>query len=245
MIRFACPNCHKNLKAPDEGVGRKTHCPRCGQGLYVPPPIQTQEPSKPFVSPQPSGQASFECPTCQTTFFVPERMIGRMVDCPKCQTTFAALSDDYAQGNSRGRTTAFSEAPPSDERGTDEKYCHECGAVIRARAEICPKCGVRQQTRLGDDPSSEPHRGTAILVMGILGLVVFWPLGLIAWMWANQDLRKMDADIMDPEGRGSTQAGRICGMIATILFLVGVCLLVLYLFMFFFMCGVLLPHRHL
>ena len=26
----------------------------------------------------------------------------------------------------------------------DEKYCHECGEVIRARAEICPKCGARQ-----------------------------------------------------------------------------------------------------
>jgi TM2 domain-containing membrane protein YozV len=25
-----------------------------------------------------------------------------------------------------------------------EKYCFECGAVINAKAEICPKCGVRQ-----------------------------------------------------------------------------------------------------
>lgn len=27
---------------------------------------------------------------------------------------------------------------------SDEKYCHECGEVIRLKAEICPKCGVRQ-----------------------------------------------------------------------------------------------------
>jgi TM2 domain-containing membrane protein YozV/ribosomal protein L40E len=26
----------------------------------------------------------------------------------------------------------------------DEKYCTECGAIIKAKAEICPKCGVRQ-----------------------------------------------------------------------------------------------------
>lgn len=26
----------------------------------------------------------------------------------------------------------------------DEKFCMECGAVIRRRAEICPACGVRQ-----------------------------------------------------------------------------------------------------
>ena len=29
-------------------------------------------------------------------------------------------------------------------KGMDEKFCSECGSVIKARAEICPKCGVRQ-----------------------------------------------------------------------------------------------------
>lgn len=28
--------------------------------------------------------------------------------------------------------------------GPDEKYCSECGEIIRLKAEICPKCGVRQ-----------------------------------------------------------------------------------------------------
>ncbi len=35
------------------------------------------------------------------------------------------------------------------EKKADEKYCHECAAVIRAKAEICPKCGVRQPTSSG------------------------------------------------------------------------------------------------
>lgn len=26
----------------------------------------------------------------------------------------------------------------------NEKYCSECGEIINAKAEICPKCGVRQ-----------------------------------------------------------------------------------------------------
>ena len=26
----------------------------------------------------------------------------------------------------------------------NEKYCIECGALINVKAEICPKCGVRQ-----------------------------------------------------------------------------------------------------
>ncbi|MDR2195988.1 MAG: NINE protein [Gallionellaceae bacterium] len=29
-------------------------------------------------------------------------------------------------------------------KGMDEKYCSECGAIIKAKAEICPQCGVRQ-----------------------------------------------------------------------------------------------------
>ncbi|WP_081801504.1 TM2 domain-containing protein [Herminiimonas sp. CN] len=30
------------------------------------------------------------------------------------------------------------------EKKQDEKFCHECGEIIRAKAEICPKCGCRQ-----------------------------------------------------------------------------------------------------
>ncbi len=42
MIRFACPACRKILKAPDEGAGRKINCPKCGQRLLIPPPVQVQ-----------------------------------------------------------------------------------------------------------------------------------------------------------------------------------------------------------
>ena len=26
----------------------------------------------------------------------------------------------------------------------NEKFCQECGEIINVKAEICPKCGVRQ-----------------------------------------------------------------------------------------------------
>ena len=29
-------------------------------------------------------------------------------------------------------------------KGPDDKFCTECGAVIKVKAEICPNCGVRQ-----------------------------------------------------------------------------------------------------
>lgn len=37
----------------------------------------------------------------------------------------------------------------------------------------------------------------------------------------NGDLKEMDAGAMDPSGRSTTNAGRICGIIATILFAIG------------------------
>ena len=61
----------------------------------------------------------------------------------------------------------------------------------------------------------QPHRGTLILVLGILSLVVCGPVGIAAWIMGNTDLKEIDAGRMDPAGRGNTNAGRICGMIGT------------------------------
>lgn len=33
-------------------------------------------------------------------------------------------------------------------KGLDEKFCESCGEIIKIKAEICPKCGVRQKGML-------------------------------------------------------------------------------------------------
>jgi hypothetical protein len=68
----------------------------------------------------------------------------------------------------------------------------------------------------------KPHRGTVILVLGILGLIICGPLGIAAWVMGSSDLKEIDAGTMDPAGRGTTQAGKICGIIGTILMIIGV-----------------------
>jgi len=53
------------------------------------------------------------------------------------------------------------------------KFCSECGAKISARAEVCPKCGVRASTPTG----SEHNKTTAALLalfLGGLGLHKFY-----------------------------------------------------------------------
>jgi hypothetical protein len=67
----------------------------------------------------------------------------------------------------------------------------------------------------------KPHRGVVVLVLGILGIVVCFICGIIAWVMGKSDLQEMEAGIMDPSGRGLTQAGKICGMISVILVIVG------------------------
>ncbi len=72
-----------------------------------------------------------------------------------------------------------------------------------------------------------PHRGTIILVLGILGIVCCFICGIIAWVMGNNDLREMAVGRMDPSGQGITQAGKICGMIGVILWIVGIAIQIL------------------
>jgi len=70
--------------------------------------------------------------------------------------------------------------------------------------------------------SMKPHRGILILVLGILGLLLCPIFGPIAWLMGKGDLAEMDAGQMDPEGRGLTQAGWICGIIGTVFMIIGI-----------------------
>lgn len=66
-----------------------------------------------------------------------------------------------------------------------------------------------------------PHRGTMILVLGILSLVVCAFLGIPALLMANTDLRAMREGRMDPSGEGITTAGKVLGIIGTVFAAIG------------------------
>jgi len=74
-----------------------------------------------------------------------------------------------------------------------------------------------------------PHRGVLVLVFGILGLVACQLFGIAAWVMASADLEEMAWGRMDASGRDLTNAGRICGMIATGLLVFQILVLVLVL----------------
>ncbi len=84
----------------------------------------------------------------------------------------------------------------------------------------------------------QPHRGAMILTLGILSLIFCQLLGIVPWVLASSDLRAMSEGSMDAEGRGLTEAGRICGMIAVALAVVGLLAgVVFFAFAFLFAAG--------
>lgn len=58
---------------------------------------------------------------------------------------------------------------------SDEKYCAECGGIIKAISEICPKCGVRQS--IG---KSKLAAALLALFVGGFGIHKFY-LGRAGW----------------------------------------------------------------
>jgi hypothetical protein len=73
----------------------------------------------------------------------------------------------------------------------------------------------------------KPHRGTLVLVLGILGLIICQPVGIAAWLMGNADLKEIGAGTMDPEGKTLTQIGKILGIIATVLLALGIVFFIL------------------
>ncbi len=51
----------------------------------------------------------------------------------------------------------------------NEKYCSECGALINIKAEICPKCGVRQpmqSTPIRTEINEQRNKWITCLLLG-------------------------------------------------------------------------------
>lgn len=74
----------------------------------------------------------------------------------------------------------------------------------------------------------QPHRGSTILVLGILGIVVCQICGIIAWVMANKDIPLMQSGAMDPAGLDQAKAGKICGIISVVLLGFGLVIAMIY-----------------
>ena len=77
----------------------------------------------------------------------------------------------------------------------------------------------------------EESQATTILVLGILSFVCScFPLGIAAWVLGNRELQAIDAGMRNPANRGTANAGRIIGVVATFLGLIGFVIVIFVLF---------------
>jgi hypothetical protein len=80
--------------------------------------------------------------------------------------------------------------------------------------------GAPQAPTYGAFAPDHPQ-ATLVLVLGILGLVFCQFVSPFAWVMGNRVIREIDASGGTMGGRSSANAGRICGIIGSVLFGVG------------------------
>lgn len=66
----------------------------------------------------------------------------------------------------------------------------------------------------------KPEGAVAVFVLGLLGLLLCQVLGIFAWVMGNSYMAKCQAMSVEPEGLAV--AGRILGIIATCLLILGI-----------------------
>jgi uncharacterized membrane protein len=78
-------------------------------------------------------------------------------------------------------------------------------------------------------PYPESSQASTALVISIVGLVCCQVLGIVAWIMANKELEAIKAGRRNPTNEGTASAARIIGIISTVLFGIGIVVLVIAL----------------
>jgi len=99
--------------------------------------------------------------------------------------------------------------------------------IARLEAELKAKQNAISQMQAGYSPgynefSMLPSNATNVLIFGVLGIALCQLLGPVAWSMANKELLRIDLGEADPTKRGTVMAGKILGVISTVMMSLGV-----------------------
>lgn len=170
------------------------------------------------------------CPSCGAPAVPNQRT------CPSCGNTY---SQEYV-----GIAETIPQVPADNPNpGADTMPCPMCSEPIPRTSMRCKWCGEdikRPSAALGATPYQPqrqpppqpnygymppppppmPPSGTAVLVVGILSIVCCNILGPVAWIMGSNYEARCRSMGMEPDGAGS--AGKIIGIIMTILLILSV-----------------------
>lgn len=121
-----------------------------------------------------------ECPACNYVRKPTDG--GPFSECPSCKIVFSKIKKQTQPASTQPQTKEVTHTSPTSiapesntnqrTKGEHEKFCLECGEIIRAKAEICPKCGVRQMSpsnAMGATTANGRNRTSAAIFAIILG----------------------------------------------------------------------------
>jgi len=229
-IESECEGCGVQLRVADEHAGRQARCPQCGVLYTVPQKSSAPQPN--------AAPPNAEPPTAQPLDTSPESSDGHDAD----------STDGWYVQTPEGQTYGPVDKDALDRWTTEGRVNAQCklrkpgSQSWQSAVYIYPQLGVshdRPDNPFQDNPYSspktkgtgyrQPHRGAMVLVFGILGFLVCILLSPIAWIMGRNDLKSMDAGVMDPEGRTLTQVGMILGIINSCLLMGGLAFGLLWL----------------
>lgn len=185
----------------------------------------------------------FNCSQCQSVLQIPDEMAGKQCKCPSCDHVMpipvASSEEDAFQDGS----------PYSVEQDVlSHDLSHDAASTDSAQPDLSPN-PFQSPVATPDvaDPYGElkPHRGETVLAFGVISLVASFfscaccpflvPLGvgfgLPAYLMGKNDLREMTENRRNPNGRSTTQAGMMCGMIGMVIGVLAVALVAFQILM--------------
>ncbi len=97
------------------------------------------------------------------------------------------------------------------------------GGAPNSYAPVEPGSDISRQHAGGRPTRPEDHgRANLVLFLGLLSLFMCGPLGVVAWIMANADLKKIRDGVLPPRHAGTLKIGRALGIAGTVVFVVSI-----------------------
>ncbi len=179
------------------------------------------------------------CPSCGSKVLTADSLLGRHVRCFGCGDRFLAAPDPPAPEPPTPSHPAPPRYEDDEEDDEEWPFCPGCGRRVSWQESDCPHCGEEFEDEeprhslptfvdvaLPIRRDGEPHRGGLLLTLAVVSAVagaisgcvlglsalLSIPLGLVVWLLASRDLRRMTDGSVDPQGIRQTRHARSAAM---------------------------------
>jgi hypothetical protein len=199
-VETICPGCQRKLRVPAAHAGSAARCPICNTVYTVPAEsAEPEDPSDRWRVRTPEGQVYGPVNRSSLETWVREGRVS--ADCQ-----ILGESD----GVWRNADEVFAVLrPPSIAPPPEPSW----GNPIEDATVLYGSVPISQRGQVLNS-----HRGGLILALGVLSFAIGCPIfAVLAWILGSSDLQEMRHGTMDPRGRGMTEAGRILGVLGTLL----------------------------